>query len=269
MSGYVPPARLASEADLNRSWVHKAAEHGLVNLSTLDGEDLIVVRVFAFVDQLVWPGERRSRAITRNMEPWQHQAVNAARDCARSTSTKIDSVMWVGPQGAVITHSPAEHAAYVVDATADRTSFVSIPLGQWIAELPQGLETVFKWPVRLPLNRVSLSDRTELHLAAFQTVPQQITVFVAGRPLPLDSTALRELGNQVSTHYPGEHIRVIEKPRTSGGTGPAQWWELYERGRHLVRRPVPSRELLAEYGPQLDGLAQARQPRLYLRSADV
>lgn len=259
MSTYVPPARLASEADLNRAWVNKAAELGLVNLSALDGEDLIVVRVFAFVDQLVWPGERRSRAISRNLEPWQRQAVNAARDSARDDSTKPDSVLWVTPQGAVVTHSPGEHAAFVLSATAERSIFASIPLGQWIAELPQGLETIFRWPARLPTSHLTLPDGTDLSLTAFKTVPQQVTVFVAGHQAPLNATAHSLLTKHMTARDSHDHIRVIEHPLTSDGSGRAHWWELYDRDGTLIRRPMPLRELLEEYGPQLNHLTQSQR----------
>ncbi|MFD3549333.1 hypothetical protein ACFWUW_27655 [Streptomyces sp. NPDC058655] len=267
MSAYVPPARLASEADLNRAWVNKAAELGLVNLSALDGEDLIVVRVFAFVDQLVWPGERRSRAISRNLEPWQRQAVNAARDSARDEATKLDSVLWVTPQGAVITHSPGEHAAFVLNATADRAIFASIPLGQWIAELPHGLETIFQWPAPLPTSRMSLPDGTELQLVGFKTVPHQVTVFVAGHDAPLDAPAHGALKTHVAARHPGEHIRVIEHPVASNSSGQSLWWELYERAGNLVRRPLARRELLDEYGPQLTHLTQTQGPPVTRRKS--
>lgn len=257
MSAYVPPARLASEADLNRAWVNKAADLGLVNLSTLDGEDLIVVRVFAFVDQLVWPGERRSRAISRNLEPWQRQAVNAARDSARDESTKMDSVLWVTPKGAVVTHSPGEHAAFVLNATADRSIFAGIPLGRWIAELPQGLETIFHWPSQLPVGHLSLTDGTELHVTAFGTVPDQVTVFVAGHSAPLKDSTHSALQKHVATRHPGRHVRVIERPLESGSSAHTHWFELYERtDGTLVRRPLALRELLDDYGPQLNRLAQ-------------
>ncbi|MFI8343938.1 hypothetical protein ACIF8W_28255 [Streptomyces sp. NPDC085639] len=257
MSAYVPPARLASEADLNRAWVNKAADLGLVNLSTLDGEDLIVVRVFAFVDQLVWPGERRSRAISRNLEPWQRQAVNAARDSARDEITKLDSVLWVTPAGAVVTHSPGEHAAFVLSATADRSIFAGIPLGKWIAELPQGLETIFHWPSQLPIGPLPLPDGQTLLLAAFRTVPDQVTVFVAGHGTPLDASTHSALQRHVEARHPGGHVRVVERPIESGSAAHTHWFELYPSPNGtLVRRPLALRELLDDYGPQLNHLSQ-------------
>ncbi|MCY0932125.1 hypothetical protein OTB20_39355 [Streptomyces sp. H27-H1] len=259
MSAYVPPARLATEADLNRAWVNKAAELGLVNLSTLDGEDLIVVRVFAFVDQLVWPGERRSRAISRNLEPWQRQAVNAARDSARDEFTKLDSVLWVTPKGAVVTHAPVEHAAFVLNARPDRSIFAGIPIGKWIAELPPGLETIFHWPSQLPIGPLPLSDGTGLHLTAFSTVHDQITVFVAGHRVPLQASTHTALRKHVATRHPGGHVRVIERPLERGSAAHTHWFELYERpDGTLVRRPLALRELLDDYGPQLNHIVQSQ-----------
>ncbi|MFE5827916.1 hypothetical protein ACFQ7B_40075 [Streptomyces erythrochromogenes] len=252
MSPYVPPARLASEADLNRAWVNKAAELGLVNLSALDGEDLIVVRVFAFVDQLVWPGERRSRAESRKMEPWQRQAVNAARDSARDESTKLDSFLWVTPTGAVVTHSPGEHAAFVLSSTVDRSIFAAIPIGQWIAELPHGLETIFPWPTPLSLGPLAMQNGNQLQLFAFSTVAQQVTVFAAVFGTPLDASAHADIRKHVAMRYPDIHVRVIELPLEGGSSAHARWHELYELpDGGIARRPLALGDLLSEYGPQI------------------
>ncbi|MEU2839624.1 hypothetical protein ABZ776_21325 [Streptomyces sp. NPDC007076] len=249
MSAYVQPAALANSAKLNRSWVTKAAALGLVNPSTLDGEDLIVVRVFAFVDQLVWPGKSRSRSEARVMEPWQSLAVNAARAAARDPATRLDSILWVAPDGVEVTHEPGAHSAFVLGRP--RSMFVAVPLGEWIAELPPNLETLFHWPRQIMESSVALDDSTTVSLRAFSTVPRLVTVF-ASTVAPLQEAAYAKVIQHVTAQHPGLTIRLIEwlSPNTR-----SQWAELYELpGGGIVRRPLDRSTLLDEFGPQLKRL---------------
>ncbi|MFK0223791.1 hypothetical protein ACIQWN_37110 [Streptomyces vinaceus] len=252
MPPYVPPAGLAAAADLNRGWVTKAADLGLVNLSTLDGEDLIVVRVFAFVDQLVWPGERRSRSVPRGMEPWQSMAVNAARDAARSTVTSMESILWVRRDGVEATHSPGEHAAYAVGAGGKRAAFAAVPIGQWIAELPERLKTVFDWPRPLESSHLALPGTGDVQLTTFTTVARQVTVFaVAPTALALDAYGYERIRAHVGRRHPRNHVRVVELCAADGSPH-MRWRELYGLpDGELARRPLDYKTLLAQYGPQL------------------
>ena len=253
LSSYVPPAVLATAANLNRGWVTKASELGLVNTSALDGEDLIVVRVFALVDQLVWPGERRSRSVSRGMEPWQSLAVNAARDAARDPSTTLETVLWIMPDGVSVTHTHGEHAEFIVDASSGRCIF-GIPLGEWIAELPPRLETIFSWPRQLMSSTINLTDGAQAQLAAFSTILQQLTVFAAiPTPSKLDTDALTSIKDHVLALHPESSLRIVERQVDgSETTDKSQWHEIYERpGGGLIKRPLAFKALLSEYGPQL------------------
>ncbi|WP_331762938.1 MULTISPECIES: hypothetical protein [unclassified Streptomyces] len=246
MSAYVQPAVLANTAKLNRSWVTKAVALGLINPSTLDGEDLIVVRVFAFVDQLMWPGKSRSRSEARVMEPWQSLAVNAARAAARDPATRLDSILWVAPDGVEVTHEPGAHSAFVLNR--QRSMFVAVPLGEWIAELPPNLETLFHWPRQIMETTVTVDDSTAVCLRTFSTVPQQVTVF-ASAAAPLDEAAHAKVVQHVAAQHPDSNIRLIEW-RSADTRSP--WAELYVLpGGGLVRRPLDSTSLLNEFGPQL------------------
>ncbi|MFB7507161.1 MULTISPECIES: hypothetical protein [Streptomyces] len=250
MSAYVQPAVLANMANLNRSWVTKAAQLGLVNPSALDGEDLIVVRVFAFVDQLVWPGKKRSRSEARAMEPWQSLAVNAARAAARDTATKMDSILWITPEGVEVTNTTGDHVAFVLKH--QRSNFVAVPIGEWVAELPPNLETIFQWPRKIVNTTVTVDDQA-VDLLAFSTIPQQVTVF-ATSSRSLDDSSFQKVKQHVAAAHPGSDVRVIERRTTDS---PSNWYELHALpSGGLVRRPVDYTSLLNEYGPQLENLGR-------------
>ncbi|MET8768840.1 MULTISPECIES: hypothetical protein [unclassified Streptomyces] len=252
MSAYVQPAVLANTANVNRSWVTKAAQLGLVNPSALDGEDVIVVRVFAFVDQLVWPGKKRSRSEARAMEPWQSLAVNAARDAARDTATRMDSILWITPEGVEVTNDFGSHSAFVLEH--QRTNFVAVPIGEWIAELPPNLETIFHWPRKIMDTTITVHD-TAIALLAFSTIPQQLTVF-ATSPAGFDDTTYQKVKQHASSQHPDVAVRVIER-QTSGAQ--LRWFELYDLpDGGVVRRPVDDTSLLNEYGPQLKHFGRRR-----------
>ncbi|MFF8786852.1 hypothetical protein [Streptomyces sp. NPDC015125] len=261
LSAYVLPAVLANAANLNRTWVTKASQLGLVNISTLDGEDLIVLRVFAFVDQLVWPGERRSRSVSRGMEPWQSLAVNAARDAARDPATTLDSILWITPEGVELTHSPGAHSNFVLDHQG--SIFVSLPIGEWIAELPPNLETVFHWPRQLTASKLTVDGNSEVSLVAFSTIPMQVTVFVASDSVIQDA-AHAAVKKHILTQQPGTSIRIIERQPADGTSVTTQWCEVYELPKKgLVKRPLAFKSLLDEFGPQIRqfGRPQEGTPR--------
>ncbi|MFE1190103.1 hypothetical protein [[Kitasatospora] papulosa] len=254
MSAYVLPAVLASTANVNRSWLTKTAQLGLVNSSALDGEDVIVVRVFAFVDQLVWPGRRRSRSQARAMEPWQSLAVNAARDAARDPATTMDSILWITPEGVEVTDDFGAHTAFVL--AHQRTNFVAVPIGEWIAELPPNLETIFHWPRKILDTTITVQE-SEISLLAFSTIPQQITVFVTSSTA-LDVTTYQEVQQRAASQNPGSAVRLIEQ-QTRGTQ--SRWFELYDLpDGGLVRRPVDDISLRNEYGPQLKHFGQRPAP---------
>ncbi|MEU7072968.1 hypothetical protein AB0B30_27935 [Streptomyces narbonensis] len=254
MSAYVQPAVLATTANVNRSWVTKAAQLGLVNPSALDGEDVIVVRVFAFVDQLVWPGRRRSRSEARAMEPWQSLAVNAARDAARDSATKIDSILWITPEGVEVTNEFGAHTAFVL--THQRTNFVAVPIGEWIAELPPRLETIFHWPRKI-LDTTITIEGSRIALLGFSTIPQQVTVF-ATSGTAFDTVTYEKVQQYASSQHPGSSVRIIEHQPNRAHS---RWSEIYALpDGGLIRRSVDDLSLSNEYGPQLKHFGQRPAP---------
>lgn len=254
MSAYVQPAVLASTANVNRSWLTKTAALGLVNPSALDGEDVIVVRVFAFVDQLVWPGKRRSRSQARAMEPWQSLAVNAARDAARDTATTMDSILWITPEGVEVTDEFGAHTAFVL--AHQRTNFVAVPIGEWIAELPPNLETIFRWPRKILDTTITVQD-SAIALLAFSTIAQQVTVFATSTSA-FDVITYQKVQQYAASQNPGCAVRIIEQ-QTKGAQ--SRWFELYDLPNGgLVRRPVDDITLRNEYGPQIKHFGQRPEP---------
>ncbi|WP_229882153.1 hypothetical protein [Streptomyces alanosinicus] len=237
-------------ANLNRSWVTKAAQLGLVNPSALDGEDLIVVRVFAFVDQLVWPGRKRSRSEARAMEPWQSLAVNAAREAARDNATKLNSILWITPEGVEVTNEIGTHIAFVLEHQG--SNFVAVPIGEWVSELPPNLETIFHWPRKLADTTITVHD-TAIDVLAFSTISQQVTVFATSTK-PLDDTSYGKVRQHAASEHPGSAVRIIER-RANGA--PSPWFELCDLpDGGLARRPLDYTSLLNEYGPQLKHLGR-------------
>ncbi|MFE0356513.1 hypothetical protein ACFW2K_22585 [Streptomyces nigra] len=140
MAGRITPASLATAAKLNRIWVKKATDLGLISPASLDGEDVIAVQVLAVVDQLVWPGNKRSRSQSRTLEVSLPLVVNTARNAISDASTTRDTVLWVMQDKVpVVTNTLGERAQYVIDVLGRRCAY-AIPLGEWIAALPDGYQ---------------------------------------------------------------------------------------------------------------------------------
>ncbi|WP_425824749.1 hypothetical protein [Streptomyces fractus] len=136
MSRRVSLAAVATAADVNNTWVWKARDLGLINPLALDGEDVIVVQVLAFVDQLAWPGQRRSRSVSRDMELWQTLAVTAAREAAGDPRTTSETALWVMPDGVRLATTPGERSSCELDHLAGKVAF-RLPIGQWVDDLPE------------------------------------------------------------------------------------------------------------------------------------
>lgn len=139
MAGRITPASLATAANLNRIWVKKATDLGLITPHSLDGEDVIVIQVLAIVDQLVWPGDRRSRSVSRELEVGLPLVVNTARDAITEPATTRETLLWIMQDGVELTHTFGERAAFVVDSLKNRCAY-TVPLGEWIAALPDGFK---------------------------------------------------------------------------------------------------------------------------------
>ncbi|GAA2785380.1 hypothetical protein GCM10010441_07950 [Kitasatospora paracochleata] len=138
MARRITPAALAKAADLNRIWVNKAVERGFVNTDALDGEDVIVLRVLALADQIVWPGERRSRSATRDVAIWQSVVVGATRDALTDPGLGPNTLLWLMPNDVRISRSMAE--ALVILTEIGPLCAVRIPIGDWVSELPEGFD---------------------------------------------------------------------------------------------------------------------------------
>ncbi|WP_053726539.1 hypothetical protein [Streptomyces sp. WM6378] len=167
---------MATAADVNTRWVSGAINEGLVDGSALEGEDVIVIRSYAFLDRVVWPGERRDPKDSRQTALWQKLALNTVRDALTSPETNPDTVVWASKEGAVSTHTPQDAAAYAA-RTSDRT-VVKLPVGSWAAALPHPFEIRYATrdfdedtrivsraagtPLSL-LHRLAAADLTDLH----------------------------------------------------------------------------------------------------------
>ncbi|MEU9254448.1 hypothetical protein AB0D66_21660 [Streptomyces sp. NPDC048270] len=136
-----PPLKIsavANVAGLSESWAWKAREQGVL-YEPYSPEDVVALRVYAFVSQIVWPGVRRPRSARQSLELWQEAAVAAAREAYTSNTTTPDTAMWVLEDRVRLVTQPWERAAVDLQVLAGKTA-VRIPVGLWIMELPDALD---------------------------------------------------------------------------------------------------------------------------------
>ena len=136
-SAQLSTSAVATAAGLSESWAWKARDQGV--LSEPHFEDAVVaLRVYAFVSQIVWPGTRRPRSARQNLELWQSMAVAAARQAASDEGTTPETALWILEDSVHLVTTPAERAAFDLEHLAGRVAF-RIPVGLWIAELPDAI----------------------------------------------------------------------------------------------------------------------------------
>ncbi len=131
---------VAVAADVSESWAWKARDSGIIH-APHSADDVIALQVFVSVSQLVWPGERRPRSEKHDLQLWQTLAVNAARDAVSDAGTTTDTVLWVMPDAVRVVTTAGERAAFELDQLGGRTA-MRIPIGKWIAELDDTLNTI-------------------------------------------------------------------------------------------------------------------------------
>lgn len=140
MTRRITPAALARAADVNRVWAAKAIQLGLIPEDHLGGDDVIALRVFALADQIVWPGDRRSRSDMRTMTIWHGVVVSSARDALVDKAFNANTLLWLTKERVYTTHTLAEALVQLSDPTLAKVCSMRIPLGVWAADLPKGFE---------------------------------------------------------------------------------------------------------------------------------
>ncbi|MFJ8312884.1 MULTISPECIES: hypothetical protein [unclassified Streptomyces] len=128
---------VAAAARLSESWAWKARDQGVLSEPHFE-EDIVALRVYAFVSQIVWPGTRRPRSARQDLELWQQAAVEAARQAASDTSTTPETALWVLEDSVHLIAAPEERAAFDLKYLSRRSAF-RIPVGLWISELPDAM----------------------------------------------------------------------------------------------------------------------------------
>lgn len=126
---------VAVAAGVSESWAWKARDSGIIHAPHSE-DDVIALRVYVCVSQLVWPGERRARSEKHDLELWQTLAVNAARDAVSDPSTTHETALWVLPNAVHVVTTPGERAALELDQLSGRAAF-RLPIGVWIDELDE------------------------------------------------------------------------------------------------------------------------------------
>lgn len=128
---------VAAAAGLSESWAWKARDQGVLHEPHFEDE-VVALRVYAFVSQIVWPGTRRPRSARQDLELWQQSAVEAARQAASDRNTTADTALWVLQDSVHLVTTPADRAAFDLKHLDGRVAF-RIPVGLWIAELPDAI----------------------------------------------------------------------------------------------------------------------------------
>lgn len=131
---------VATAAGLSESWAWKARDQGVLHEPHFE-EEVVALRVYAFVSQIVWPGTKRPRSAAQKLELWQQTAVEAARQAASDSKTTPDTALWVLEDSVHLVTTPAERAAFDLQTLGGRVAF-RIPVGLWIAELPDAIDAL-------------------------------------------------------------------------------------------------------------------------------
>ncbi|MEV6954661.1 hypothetical protein [Streptomyces sp. NPDC051183] len=128
---------VAAAAGLSESWAWKARDQGVLSEPHFE-EDIVALRVYAFVSQIGWPGTRRPRSARQDLELWQQSAVEAARQAATDAGTTPDTALWVLEDSVHLITTPDQRAAFDLKCLGGRVAF-RIPVGLWISELPDAV----------------------------------------------------------------------------------------------------------------------------------
>ncbi|GAA0467325.1 hypothetical protein GCM10009544_31970 [Streptomyces stramineus] len=128
---------VATAAGLSESWAWKARDQGVLHAPHFE-DAVVALRVYAFVAQIVWPGNRRPRSARQDLELWQSSAVEAAREAVSDPNTTTETALWVLEDSVHLVTSPGQRAAFDLDHLNGRVAF-RIPVGLWVAELPEAI----------------------------------------------------------------------------------------------------------------------------------
>ncbi|MFI9081465.1 hypothetical protein ACIGW8_34230 [Streptomyces sioyaensis] len=136
-SGQLSTSAVATAAGLSESWAWKARDQGVLTEPHFE-DAVIALRVYAFVSQIVWPGNRRPRSARQDLELWQSTAVEAARQAVTDPNTTPDTALYVLEDSVHLVTTPAERAAFDLQYLGGRVAF-RIPVGLWVTELPDAI----------------------------------------------------------------------------------------------------------------------------------
>ncbi|MER5885443.1 hypothetical protein ABT160_16565 [Streptomyces sp. NPDC001941] len=137
MSKQLSANAVAMAAGLSESWAWKARDQGILYEPHFE-DAVVALRVYAFVSQIVWPGNRRPRSARQDLELWQSTAVEAARQAVYDPNTTPDTALWVLEDSVHLVTTPAERAAFDLEHLNSRVA-IRIPVGLWVAELPDAI----------------------------------------------------------------------------------------------------------------------------------
>ncbi|MEU4080415.1 hypothetical protein OG923_33190 (plasmid) [Streptomyces halstedii] len=163
-----PAARLSANAvavaaGVDSNWVYRAVEIGVLSEPHF-AADVIVIRVYRVLSQLVWPDKPRQRSKKHALDTWQLAALHAARDAVTDPATTPETTLWVMQDSVQVAHGRPERAkleSASEDGTApsvlDAQVALRLPIGRWIDELPAILAKI---PRREPRRGISAKSRS-------------------------------------------------------------------------------------------------------------
>lgn len=162
----MPPGKVLSAnavavaAKVDRSWAYRAIEAGVLSEPCFPA-DVVVLKVYRVLSQLVWPDRPKPRSAKHEIDVWQRTALNATRNAVTDPDTTPETTLYVMQGSTKLVHTRQDRAALEsVSPEGDESSPLDaqavfrLPIGRWIHDLESVLaRTPRSAPRRAPVGR--------------------------------------------------------------------------------------------------------------------
>lgn len=153
---------VAVAAKVDRSWAYRAIKAGVLSEPCFPA-DVVVLKVYRVLSQLVWPDVPKPRSEKHELDVWQRTALNATRNAVTDSDTTPETTLYVLQGATKVVHNRAERAALESispegnePSPFDAQTVLRLPIGRWIHELESVLaRTPRSAPRRAPVGRRS------------------------------------------------------------------------------------------------------------------
>ncbi|WP_233289137.1 hypothetical protein [Kitasatospora sp. MBT63] len=128
---------VSTAARVSDTFAYKAKDLGVLAEPHFPS-DVIALRVYRAVAELVWFEEGWTKESGKAPSTWQMAAIQAGRNAFSDPNTHPGTVLWVLRDRVFLAHTPAERAAFELK-DLEGQSALRLPVGRWVAELPEEL----------------------------------------------------------------------------------------------------------------------------------